>query len=575
MARSTELKNRAAEWILQDPDPLTRAELQHVLEDEADASLEDRMKALEFGTAGLRGVVGAGPGRMNSAVVRRVTRALADSVLEKRGLQSGPVVLGYDGRTHSRAFAEEVAGVLCAAGLRVLYFPESVPTPLVGFAVLEKRASAGIVITASHNGPEYNGYKVYGSDGIQILSPWDTEIAERSRRVGPATSIPVCAGALSAKNRFAEPLSAELFESYAAAVMKLRGFAAPPAEVTIVYTPLHGVGWSATRDLMQRSGYTDIRVVAEQARPDGNFPTVPSPNPEEEGVLERAFTLGVQCGADLVIANDPDADRLAVGVPHPSGGFVQLTGNQVGLLLADDLLSRTRHPDPVAVSTVVSSPMLEAIADSHGARVERTLTGFKWVCSAARELEGRGLGFVFGYEEALGYCPGRVVRDKDGLSSALLIADLASRCLAEGSTLLGHLHALYRTHGMWVSAATSVIAPPPDGHGLIERAMKVLAQTPPQSLCGHRVVGVEDFRLDAQLRPRWQPAAALLRFCLERGGRIHVRPSGTEPKLKIYVDLCVSLDPGREMADQEGRARAEAAALGREVLLAAGLRQTF
>ena len=572
MTRSAELTARALEWIRGDPDPVTVAELKGVLEDEADASLEERMIPLEFGTAGLRGVVGAGPGRMNAAVVRRVTRAVADFVLDRAGsISSCTVVVGFDGRTDSRRYAREAARVLDAAGVHVRYFDEPVPTPLVAFAALEERASAAVVITASHNGAEYNGYKVYGADGIQILTPHDADIADRARRVAPANLIPVSDEFFGAGERSRELLTLDVFDRYFTEVSKLRDSALPPAPLKIVYTPLHGVGWALMRDLMGRAGYGDVHVVPDQARPDGRFPTTPLPNPEEAGVLDEAFALAERLRADIVIANDPDADRLAVGVPDPAGGFLQLTGNQVGLLLADDLLSRTAHPRPAVVSTVVSSPMLESVAGSHEAHVERTLTGFKWVCSAAQELERGGLGVVLGYEEALGYCPGHVVRDKDGLSSALLVADLASRCRARKTNLLQHLHHLYVEHGLWVSAASSAVCAGPGGQDRIAQGMEVLAQSPPSHVGGRRVEEVEDFRLGAERRPPWQPSTALVLFGLEGGGRIVVRPSGTEPKLKVYVDLHVAPDATLNVAEQERQAKDQAARLAQSLLVVAGL----
>jgi phosphomannomutase len=564
----------ARAWIASDPDPVTRAELQCLLEEPSThEELESRLTPLDFGTAGLRGLMGAGPGRMNIAVVRRVTRGLAEHILAQRGDElAHPVVVGYDARVDSNRFAEEAAGVLVAAGIPVRYFTAPVATPFVAFAAQRLGAAAAITVTASHNPAGYNGYKVYGRDAAQIVAPNDADVAARTAALGPACAIPTVSGTLHGASSLAEPVPGDLFEHYWTALTKLRAFSSPPAAIDIVYTPLHGVGWAPFQEVMARAGYGQPRVVASQAAPDGHFPTLPFPNPEEPGVMDQALALARASGADLVIANDPDADRMSACVPEADGSWRQLTGNQIGLLLADDLLARApKDREPLVVSTVVSTPLLGAIVRAHGAFLERTLTGFKWQWCAAPELERLGKRFVFAFEEAIGFCPGPAVRDKDGISSGLLLADLAARCRVEGSSLLERLFDLYDQHGLWVSLGVNVVRGEPGGGETIRRAIDELAAHPPATLVDERIVEFEDYRQGAENRPRWRPATELIRLGLQSGGRIIVRPSGTEPKLKVYVDLSALPGPRCTLRERERDALDRAAALGRSVLSRLGL----
>ncbi len=564
----------ARRWIAQDPDPETRAELEQLIASGDQAELRERMLApLEFGTAGLRGVVGAGLGRMNRAVVIRATRGLADYLLARHtDARTLPVVVGFDGRLSSRRFAEDTVGVLVAAGIPVRFFAEPVPTPMVAHAARELSASAAIVITASHNPPEYNGYKVYAANAAQIVSPVDQEIAARIAAVASASEVPLVEGAMSGAHPRAEPVPDSFFDRYLAEVDALRPRIERDQQLAIVYTPMHGVGWRYVKRTFERSGYPNVHVVAGQAEPDGHFPTVNFPNPEEPGALDLAMRLAEQTKADLIVANDPDADRLAVCIPSATGRYRQLTGNQVGLLLADFLLEHAlRSPRPLVASSIVSSPMLGAIAAAHGARFEQTLTGFKWIWNAALDLEAQeGVRFAFGYEEALGYSVGRIVRDKDGVSAALVLADLAAHEKTRGRGLGDRLEGLYRKHGLWVSVQKSITRPGSDGLAEIERAMQRLEAAPPKSVGSTAVSRVTNFRAGAESRPRWLPATPLVSLELEGGGRVLVRPSGTEPKLKIYVDLCVPLRDAERLSVREEEALAEARALADEVLVQIG-----
>ena len=556
------LLRTAQSWIEGDPDPVTRAELSQLLDSGNVSELGERLRGeLEFGTAGLRGVVGAGPSRMNRAVVIRATRGLADYLLSRvTDARSLPVVLGYDGRVDSRRFAADAAGVLVAAGLPVRFFTTPVPTPIVAYAARQLAASAAIVITASHNPPEYNGYKVYGPNAVQIVPPVDAEIASRIAALGPANAIRIAEGTLDGAAPGCEPIPDSILDRYFADVAALRPATPADRDVGIVYTPMHGVGGRFVERALAEAGYSRVHVVPEQAEPDGRFPTVRFPNPEEPGALDLALALARKHDADLILANDPDADRLAACVPTVSGRWTPLSGNQIGLLLADFLLENAaKTPRPLVVQSIVSSPMLADIAAAHGAHAEQTLTGFKWIGTAALELEARGgLRFVFGFEEALGYSAGHLVRDKDGISTAVLFTDLVAHCRASGLSVLDRMDALYRRHGLWVSLQKSVTAEGSEGLARIERAMKRVKTAPPAALGERRVSKAIDYASGAEHRPRWLPATSLVALELEGGGRVLVRPSGTEPKLKIYVDLRIAIAQNEIVRQREETALAEA-----------------
>lgn len=518
----------AREWIGGDPDPITRAELQAVIDSGDAAALQERMAVLEFGTAGIRGEVGAGPGRMNRAVVIRTTRGLADHLLA-RGDRGRLVVVGYDGRTDSRRFAEDVVAVLRGAGFVVRCFEGTTPTPLVAHAALRSGAVAAVVITASHNPPRDNGYKVYDANGAQIVPPVDTAISAQIAATGPAAAVPRRDGFGGEDPRAAE-------DAYVADVLGFRGTPPPPVTLPIVYTALHGVGGPLAMRLLAESGHGPVTPVAEQFAPDGAFPTVTFPNPEEPGALDRAEALASQVGARLVLANDPDGDRLGVSVPE-AGGWRRLSGNEIGVLLADFVLERTSGPDRLVITSVVSTPMLAAVAAHHHAAHAVTLTGFKWICNAALGLEATGKRFVFGFEEALGFSVGPVVRDKDGMSAAVWFADLAASCAAAGETVSDRLARLWVRDGLWVSHPRNLRREGAGGVAEIAAAMTRLAADPPAALGGVVVATVTDYSIGAEERPRWLGATPLIELGLTDGSRVLVRPSGTEPKLKIYADI--------------------------------------
>ncbi len=558
-----ELRRRAEAWMADDPDPQTRAELAALLS-ESDLSktdLADRFAAtLEFGTAGLRGVLGAGPNRMNRAVVARATWALAPVLSEsvpdatRRG-----VVVGGDARRMSRELSGEVAAILATAGFPVVYFRQPVPTPLVGFSVQKLHAAAGVVITASHNPPEYNGYKVYWENAAQIVPPVDVRIARAIELAPPARSVPRTPWHELQASRLVDDAPASLEESYRKGV---RALAVHPTEgdrsIGIVYTPLHGCGDRFVRAALADAGFPHVTSVPEQAEPDAAFPTVSFPNPEETGAMDLAFALAKKTGARLVLANDPDVDRLAVGVPD-GDGFRQLTGNEVGVLLGHYLLTETPADDkwgkPAVLASIVSSPLLGRIASSLGVYYEETLTGFKWLANRSIELEREGFQVVFAFEEALGYSIGRLVRDKDGISAAALAAEVVAVLAARGQSVKDALDDLARRYGVYVSSQHSATFKGVEGAERIKAMMRRLRKAPPAALAGDAVVTITDYEAEEPGRPR-RPKSNVLAFDLASGSRVIARPSGTEPKAKLYFDVRDEVRPNEPVGEAAARAEA-------------------
>ena len=535
----TDLIRRAEDWIAGDPDAQTRSELQTLI----DASDTDELAArldgsLSFGTAGIRGEVGAGPNRMNRAVVIRTTSGLASYLIKKHeGVPERPVVVGFDARPTSKQFAEDTSGVLAAAGISVVFFPDFAPTPLVAFATKHLQAAAAVVVTASHNPPADNGYKVYADNAAQIIPPADGDISSAIDLAGPAIEVVRVEAVFAGGSRLVTPVRNDILDQYWDQVNASRP--SPTAsDMKVVYTPMHGVGGHVVEEVFHRAGHSGLIPVPLQAEPDGAFPTVAFPNPEEEGALDLATELAEQVDADLIIANDPDADRLAVVVPHEDA-WRPLSGNEIGLLLGDYILRNTSgEPRPIVINSIVSSPMLGHVAEARGALHEVTLTGFKWIANAGMALETLGKGrFVFGYEEALGYTVGSTVRDKDGISAALVFCDLVAGLRSEGRTVLDQLNDLWQEFGLWVSSQYSIVRPGTEGMKAIQSAVTALAAAPPDTLDGYEISAVTDFSVGADERPMWLGAQALMELSLGDQGRILVRPSGTEPKLKIYVDL--------------------------------------
>jgi phosphomannomutase len=515
-------RQAAMRWIADDPSPADRAELQQVLaramgaDPSAVGELADRMGApLTFGTAGLRGPLRAGPAGMNLAVVRRAAAGIA-AYLRANGGPGRVVVIGHDARHRSAEFAADAARVLASAGFHAMLAPGPLPTPITAFAVQRLNAAAALQVTASHNPPQDNGLKVYLTGGAQIVAPVDAQIEAAIAAAPAAVSIDVTGTPV----KWPDDVVQEYLDRVAALP---RGTA---RGLRIAATPMHGVGGEILVKALAQAGFTDVQVVTEQAAPDPDFSTVAFPNPEEPGATDLLLDLARRIGADIAIANDPDADRCALGIPLPDGSWRMLRGDETGVLLGEHILAtldRVAHPDPLVATTIVSSSLLRSIAAAHGARYDETLTGFKWIVRAG---DGAGTGLVYGYEEALGHCVDPdAVRDKDGISAAMLACDLAATLKASGRTLLDALDDLARAHGLHVTDQLSVRV---DDLAQIGAMMARLRAALPPTLLGDPVTESSD------LLPRTD--AVVLRTAR---AKVVVRPSGTEPKLKCYLEVVV------------------------------------
>ncbi|GGV10482.1 phosphomannomutase [Kitasatospora herbaricolor] len=561
-APTTDLLARARAWLAEDPDPQTREELSALLaeaEGETESGnriawsqLSERFAGrLQFGTAGLRGELGAGPMRMNRAVVIRAAAGLAAYV--RREQLGDLVVIGYDARHKSYDFARDTAAVMVGAGLRAALLPRALPTPVLAFAVRHLGAAAGVTVTASHNPPQDNGYKVYLGDGAQIVPPADAGIADEIDAVLALADVP------RAEEGW-EVLGEEVVEAYlarAAGVLDPGG----PRELDVVYTPLHGVGRDVLVAAFAKAGFPAPTVVAEQAEPDPDFPTVAFPNPEEPGAMDLAFRTAAAAGPDIVIANDPDADRCAVAVPDPAaeGGWRMLRGDEVGALLGEALVAKKAVG--AFATTIVSSTLLGRIAAAAGLGYAETLTGFKWI--------SRAEGLRYGYEEALGYCVDpEGVRDKDGISAALLVAELAAGLKRDGRTLTDLLDDLAVEHGLHATDQLSVRV---SDLSLIGDAMRRLRERPPTVLAGLRVTQADDLTAGSADLPPTDGLRYRLAGEGVRSARIVVRPSGTEPKLKCYLEVVLPVASAEALGAAREAAAGVLAGIKRDLAEAAGI----
>ncbi|MDH6225356.1 phospho-sugar mutase [Streptomyces sp. MJP52] len=549
--QDTTLTARARAWLAEDPDPDTRAELSALIEAGDEAALAGRFSGtLQFGTAGLRGELGAGPMRMNRAVVIRAAAGLA-GYLRARGQGDGLVVIGYDARYKSADFARDTAAVMTGAGLRAALLPRPLPTPVLAFAIRHLGAVAGVEVTASHNPPRDNGYKVYLGDGSQIVPPADAEIAAEIAAVRSLDDVPRPESGW-------EVLDDSVLDAYLARTDAVLTPGSPRTART-VYTAMHGVGKDVVLAAFARAGFPAPVLVAEQAEPDPAFPTVAFPNPEEPGAMDLAFATAREAEPDLVIANDPDADRCAVAVRDRSDdgdgtGWRMLRGDEVGALLAAHLAER--GVAGTFAESIVSSSLLGRIARKAGVGHEETLTGFKWIA--------RVDGLRYGYEEALGYCVDPDgVRDKDGVTAALLVTELASVLKERGRTLVDLLDDLAVEHGLHATDQLSVRV---SDLGVIAGAMARLRKSPPASLAGLPVALAEDLSEGTETLP---PTDGL-RYTLD-GARVIVRPSGTEPKLKCYLEVVVPVASRDALPGARETAAELLAALKRDFAEAAGL----
>lgn len=515
----TELENliqKARNWIQQDPDPETIAELEKLITESNEADLADRFnQRIGFGTAGLRGLLGAGPNRMNRVLVAQAAAGISKYL--KENFDDPSVVIGYDARKNSDVFAKDSAQIFAGFGVRAFLFPELAATPLVAYAVRNLGASAGVMVTASHNPPRDNGYKVYDFSGSQIISPMDSEIAKHIDEFAKSGSV----SELIRSDSFSEvPLSVR--SGYMQSVSGLLNKHSSRKDIKIVYSAMHGVGAKFIEEIFELSGLVEPTQVLSQKKPDGKFPTVTFPNPEEPGAMDESMATAVSNQADLVLVNDPDADRLAVAFKKADGSYQQLTGDQLGLLLGEEMAARASREGRTGslACSIVSSFALAKVAEHYGLGFEQTLTGFKWV--------SRVPNLIFGYEEALGYCVDwNQVRDKDGLSAALIVTDIASSLATQGYTLGDQLEKLMQRYGYFASGQISIRVTDLE---VISNLMKKLRANPPA-----QIAGVDADFEDMNQGSSSLPATDALRFKLQDGRTVIVRPSGTEPKLKCYL----------------------------------------
>ncbi|PWN21924.1 putative phosphomannomutase [Microstroma glucosiphilum] len=589
MPLSPELYSQAQQWIDKDPDQATAEKLQGFLKDEDEAALQQAFgERLAFGTAGLRGLLGVGPGNMNRLLIREATAGLGRFLLDKRPSSKEPsVVIAYDGRHGSKDFATDATGVLTALGIPVRLYQSEAPTPLGAFAVKELGTAAGIVVTASHNPPQYNGYKVYQAGGTQINTPVDGQIAAQIGEVAASSKAPDCLSLEEAKQKgLLSYLTPSMLQTYTDKVLEYFSASTSSASseqlkqrdaLRIAYTPLHGVGAPIAELLFKSAGFSNTWTVPEQRSPDPDFSTVKFPNPEEEGAMDLVHALADDKEAHIAIANDPDADRLSVSARTRDGKIKQLTGDQIGTILGDELMRRAKcdKASNWSLSTIVSSRMLARLAQLDGSKHRETLTGFKWLGGEARRLiVEQGQNFLFAYEEALGYMVSPLVWDKDGLSALLLLSLLAADLhAAGGQTLWTRLEEIHRRTGLSVTFPRTIrLAPGASGSAI----MKKLRANLPSTLAGQQIVLVDDLLThppyDASKSDGGIPKNDVIRFYIGQKSdealskeeikltlpRIIIRPSGTEPKVKIYCESRIeTLKEGEQYDEKMEKLRRE------------------
>ncbi|WP_028768294.1 phospho-sugar mutase [Shewanella fidelis] len=557
----TQLALRVNHWIASDPDPLMQQELQTLLDAGNETELEARFNGrLAFGTAGLRGVVGAGPTRMNRLVIQQTSAGLGAYLKAQiSDVATRGVIIGYDGRHDSKQFAHDAAAVLTALGIKVYLTADVAATPLVAFGVLHLGAAAGIVVTASHNPPQYNGYKVYWGNGAQIIPPHDSGIAACIDKAATENINLLDAQQAQAANLLVM-LEDEFYQAYRRGVNQagvLQNHTQPDA-VSLAYTAMHGVGNKMALDVLRDAGFTKVYSVAEQAQPDGDFPTVNFPNPEEKGAMDMVIAEAKKHGAMLACANDPDADRFAVAVRTESGDYQMLTGDQVGVLFGHYLLTHANDNEKLTCTTIVSSSLLSKVAQSLQANCRTTLTGFKWLTNVGMSEETDNNRFIFAYEEALGYTVGSMVWDKDGLSALVAFAQLTAELASQGQTIWDRLESIYRQHGFHLNAQVSIALKP-----TTPNIGAYLREHPPLAIAGHQVVSTDDISIskrvfsDGREEDIALPSSDVLIYRLENGARVIVRPSGTEPKIKCYYEVVEAMTEADTLASTQQKAQAE------------------
>ncbi|PKM52597.1 MAG: phosphoglucomutase [Firmicutes bacterium HGW-Firmicutes-7] len=557
---------RFDEWLASSYfDEETKVELQGIQGN--DKEIQERFyKDLEFGTGGLRGILGAGSNRMNIYTVRKATQGLANYIL-KEGTQAARkgVAIAYDSRRMSPEFADEAALVLAANGIKAYVFESLRPTPVLSFAVRQLGCIAGIVVTASHNPPEYNGYKVYWEDGAQVASPKDEDIIREVGKVEDYSTVKTIDKQKALDQGIYQVIGKEIDDLYITELKKLvineAVIRQEADDFTIVYTPLHGTGTIPVRTILKEIGFTKVEVVKEQEQPDGNFPTVSYPNPEDIKAFELAIKLGKEKDADIILATDPDADRLGVLAKNAEGDFVPLTGNMVGILLLEYILSQKQEKgelpkNGIVVETIVSTNMVSAIAKHYNVAMVETLTGFKYIGEKIKEYETSGAyEFLFGFEESYGCLIGTHARDKDAVVATMSVCELAAFYKSKGISLYDALLAIYEKYGFYKEALESLTLKGIEGIEKIQHILTTLRKTPPTELNGVKVVEARDYEyneiknlLTGETRLTGLPKSNVLYFDLEDESWLCIRPSGTEPKVKFYFGV-----KGNSMEDADAK----------------------
>jgi len=534
----------AKSWLNFPYDKITQEKVQNLIKGGGEELVESFYKELDFGTGGMRGIMGVGPNRINKYTIGKATQGLANTLIGLHEGQEISVAIAYDCRNNSNKLALNVAGVLTANGIKTYLFNSLRPTPELSFAVRELGCKGGVVITASHNPKEYNGFKVYGADGAQIVSPFDTELINKVR------GLSINDVNFNANNRLMFGLGEDMDNAYLARLKTLSlspGSIKEQKDLPIVFTGIHGTGSVIVPKALKAFGFNNVTTVASQDVIDGNFPTVHSPNPEEPAALEQAILLAKEKGAELVMGTDPDADRVGVAIPNPKGEYVLLNGNQTGSLLVNYLISRWVNKGSVkgkefVAKTIVTTDLIDAIATANNVKVYNTLTGFKHIGAIIKKLEGKEQ-FIGGGEESYGYLAGDFVRDKDAVISCALIAEMVAWAKCSGKTLFNLMEEMYVAHGFYLEDLLSITKQGRSGQEEISKKMSGLRKNPPSTIAGEEVLKVVDY-----LEPQKTglPKSNVLQFITNKGTKVTARPSGTEPKIKYYFSVQQNLSSASE-----------------------------
>ncbi|MFP3859877.1 MAG: phospho-sugar mutase [Bacteroidales bacterium] len=556
----TQVKEKAQTWLSENYDEETRKEVKHLLENDQEGLIDAFYKDLEFGTGGLRGIMGAGTNRMNIYTVGSATQGLSNYLLKKfEDKKQIKVAIAHDSRNNSRLFAEKTAQVFTANGIKVYLFEKLRPTPELSFAIRELNCQAGVVITASHNPKEYNGYKVYWEDGGQIITPHDKNIIHEVQKIKNITEVN-----FNGDKSLIEDLGEEMDNAY---LERIKSLSLNPSviekhkDLKIVYTPLHGTGVDLVPKILKKFGFENVIHVPEQDEVNGNFPTVKYPNPEDNNALEKAIQKAEEQNADLVMATDPDGDRVGIAVRNNEGKIEILNGNQAASLLIHYLLSQWKEKGKLTgneyiVKTIVTTDLLENIAEDFNVETYNTLTGFKYIAAKIKELEGKT--FIGGGEESYGYLVGDFIRDKDAIISCAFFAEITAYAKEKGKSLFDQLIEIYQKYGFFKERLISITKKGKEGEEEIKKMMENFRNNPPDSINGKDVMLIHDFlkqkTMDQISHLRYNielPKSNVLQFILEDGSKISLRPSGTEPKIKFYFSVNTTLNKKEEFEKAE------------------------